>query len=175
MTKPAPVPTPVPLPEIPEGSAPVPVFGRREGSQSAVVAWILVDIDDLPLVAVHRWSFAGRGYARTGRDSLYVHRLLIPGVDQVDHINGNKLDNRKANLRPATNAENHRGHSSRAPGTSGYRGVVKDKKTWKAHVTVDGVVHTKYGFPTPEAAVQARDEMAQELHGEFYQSAQGKS
>ncbi len=67
----------------------------------------LVDVSDYPALAQWKWLYVGSGYAGRfvtahGKKSLvYLHRhLLNPDPDQrVDHINGNRLDNRRANLR----------------------------------------------------------------------------
>jgi hypothetical protein len=76
-----------------------------------------------------------------GRTSEYMHRRLLPSTKQVDHINGNGLDNRRSNLRPATSAENVRNRSGlRAGNTSGFRGVIweKSRSKWRAQIKVDG-------------------------------------
>jgi len=67
-----------------------------------------------------------------------MHRSLLPGVAEVDHRNGNGLDNRRANLRDSE-GKNQRNVGSRG-GTSLYKGVSWDKDTgkWRAQIKVDG-------------------------------------
>lgn len=78
-------------------------------------------------------------------------------TDQIDHINGDKGDNRIANLREATNAENNRNTGAGQANTSGFKGVCWDKAKgkWRAQIEIDGRgAHLGY-FTTPEAAYVA--------------------
>jgi hypothetical protein len=89
---------------------------------------IIVDDQDLPLLDAHLWTVVtGRNYAHRKPNSgpaIWLHRLISrcpPGM-QCDHINGNRLDNRRANLRNVTARQNAQNlHKLR--GTSGFRGV----------------------------------------------------
>lgn len=95
------------------------------------------------------------GYVRTDgrrhiqvKDKQYLaHRLIwlyaygkFPD-GQVDHINGQPLDNRIENLRDVTNQENSKNQKKRCTNTSGYMGVSWHKAAdkWQAHIKVDGV------------------------------------
>jgi hypothetical protein len=96
-------------------------------------------------------------------------------VALIDHINGDKTDNRLANLRPATKAENGANrtkHESR--NTSGYRGVHWDKRgqRWVAHIKQNGVGIHIGSFRTPAEASAAHDLRARKVFGEFYQPIQ---
>ena len=87
----------------------------------------------------------------------------------IDHINRVKDDNRIANLREATPAEN--GHNTKKPShnTSGYKGVCWEKKSrkWHARISIDGKrQHIGY-YDTAEDAASAYDLAAIELHGDF--------
>lgn len=92
----------------------------------------------------------------------------LPGT--LDHINGVVTDNRPANLRPATKAQN--AHNSRRPITnrSGFRGVSWHARwgRWIAQITIGGQHHNLGAFDTPEAASAAYEAAAAELHGDFY-------
>lgn len=70
----------------------------------------IIDIDDIHIVEAHRWTQNNNGYIRTFENThpLYLHRMLLgfPEGYDVDHINRNKLDNRRANLRAVTHVFN---------------------------------------------------------------------
>lgn len=93
----------------------------------------LVDEVDIPLVAKYRWAamrstrtwYAHRSGIRRpdgGYTGQLMHTLLT-GWPRVDHINGSGLDNRRANLRQATSAENGRNSRKRRRSTSKFKGV----------------------------------------------------
>lgn len=118
-----------------------------------VVAFALVDDDDLPLVLPHRWRYwyTGSGYAarqigssRRGEKKLVMMHRLILDLDgnevEADHINGNTLDNRRSNLRVVTHAQNMQNRPAHKNGQSSYRGVWwdKDSNRWRAEARLDG-------------------------------------
>jgi len=96
-----------------------------------------------------------------------MHRYLLPGVEVVDHHNGNGLDNRRANLRPSTVTENNRNRRRRRDNTSGYKGVWTRGARWHARIKADGRERYLGSHPTPESAAHAYDAAARDLHGEF--------
>ena len=64
----------------------------------------LIDLDDIEKVKDYRWSFkgyVGKGYVKNEKNKLFLHKFIMnaPKGVVVDHINHNKLDNRKSNLR----------------------------------------------------------------------------
>lgn len=139
----------------------------------------LIDEEDHERVlAAGRWIVA-RGdrtfYARKSvhgangvRANLLLHTFLT-GWPLVDHRNGNGLDNRRANLREATPAENSWNRRVRADSASGFKGVRWHTigRKWQAQIQSDGTRKHLGLFGTPEAAAHAYDEAARELHGEF--------
>lgn len=142
---------------------------------------VLVDECDLAAVSAHRWHLHSRGYAvrnvRSGRRyvPLFMHRVIMcppPGLT-VDHINGNPLDNRRANLRICSQRDNSRNTSPRTrPGqTSRFKGVRMHPKRrkWEAYIRVSGVQKYLGHFPTEEAAAEAYNRAAAEFFGAFAQ------
>lgn len=100
--------------------------------------------------------------------ALKMHRF-ITGWDYVDHINGDGLDNRRANLRPVTSAQNAQNRRRRSDNTSGFKGVSpgRGRGKWEATVYSAGQRHHLGTFLRPEDAARAYDSAAAELFGQF--------
>jgi len=98
---------------------------------------------------------------------LQRHGLLKDGL-VIDHIDGDGLNNQKANLRTCTRAENMR--NRRGPFKNGYLGIcrTKSKKNpWAARIGLNGKLIHLGVFPTREEAARARDLASIKYHGEF--------
>lgn len=140
----------------------------------------LVDDEDAPLIlGMGKWhagiSGGGRVYARKALPSnggpkklVFLHTVLT-GFLGVDHINGDSLDNRRANLRPATPLENMRNARRRSDNTSGYKGVSWDgeRSAWAAYIRVIGHRHFLGRYADPVSAARAYDDAARQHFGEF--------
>lgn len=142
-------------------------------------AEILIDIADLHFLdgvylSIHRRRGRRSEYcmADTYKDGtttkglLHRHILQAPRDKQVDHINGNGLDNRRHNLRLCTQSENLRNRFS-SPGQSGYHGVASYKNRFKWKVTLNGKIHRGYSFLTARAAAVARDKFLDSIGDKF--------
>lgn len=134
----------------------------------------LVDQEDLEWLSQWKWHFK-EGYAvrtdnRLGR-AIPLHREILktPKGLQTDHINRDKLDNRRENLRIATSRENNFNKRLLPSNKSGYKGVyfAKDHNKWRVVVTVDNKKkHIGY-FSDPKLAAKAYDLMVVKIQGEF--------
>lgn len=101
---------------------------------------------------------------------LYVHGEWPPAY--MDHINGIRTDNRLANLRPVTHAQNNINRIGRSNTVSGVKGVCwnKDVNKWMAQIGFNKKHYYLGVYETIEEAKSAYDKAAKELHGEFYRS-----
>ena len=85
----------------------------------------------------------------------------------TDHINGNKLDNLKSNLRVTTDKLNRLNAGKRCDNTSGYKGVWKRKNgRWQAEIKLDGKKYSLGTYETKEESAMAYNIKAKELFGE---------
>lgn len=102
---------------------------------------ILIDKNDYNKICNYTWSIDSCGYpsAMFKSKKTRLHRILIdvPKGKVCDHINQNKLDNRKANLRVTSYSKNTINAPIRKTNTSGYKGVSLDKRRGTYQVTVD--------------------------------------
>lgn len=151
---------------------------------------VLVDDDDFGMVSYFNWYLNNQGYAAAklwipasvypgGRQTtLLMHRLIMNTPDglHTDHIDHNKLNNQKDNLRICTRQENDRNRTKTSKSTtSKFKGVcVEQKGNYRSYVatlrTGDGE-HLHKWFPfTPEGEIQAAkayNEMAVKHFGDF--------
>jgi len=101
------------------------------------------------------------------RNQIRMHRHIFVANDseQVDHINRNKLDNRKSNLRSVTQQENFWNTALRATNKSGYKGVHfhKLRKVWIAQIRFNGKAHHLGCFKSKEKAALAYNEAAKSM------------
>lgn len=116
-----------------------------------------------------------RAYVRVKGGSYFAHRVImhmlghdIDGME-VDHKDGNPLNNRADNLRAATKSQNGMNTRVRKDSKSGLKGVsfYKRKRKWMYTIVVNRVRYKKYGFATAEAAATARALALPQYHGEF--------
>lgn len=142
-------------------------------------AFAIIDGDDADLVLPFNWHLTDGGYAarnigaRDGGGHEYMHRRIAktPVGAETDHINGNRTDNRKRNLRTATRSQNNVNRPVAKRNRSGYRGVSlgRARGVWVAHITVNGKSYRIGQFPSPESAARAYDVCARIAFGEFAQ------
>lgn len=100
--------------------------------------------------------------------SRSIGRKLKPN-EKCDHKNGNTLDNRRENLRLATNAQNGQNSKLYANNASGYKGVFwyKERGKWRAQIKVNGKQKFLGDFFDKEKAAEAYRIAAEKFHGEF--------
>jgi hypothetical protein len=169
---------------------------RRESNPIAVadgIAYIeltqgyvtQVDLDDLPLLRSHCWyahvsrrrdGTVFKVYARastTGEDGKFrvlpLHRAIMDTQTglEVDHRDGDGLNNRRDNLRICTGFDNSKNRNMHCRNTCGFKGVSKVKGKWKAKIALRGKsIYLGY-YATPEDAALAYDIAAKAHFGDF--------
>jgi HNH endonuclease/AP2 domain len=138
----------------------------------------IVDDDDYEKLKDYKWYRSNKGYAYRNHyfDKknyiVYMHREIInaPKGLTVDHINGNKLDNRKENLRLATPGQNQYNlRKTKNKTTSKYKGVCwnKQRKGWSAYIRINGKCKTIGLFSDEESAANAYNHYAKQHFGEY--------
>jgi hypothetical protein len=148
--------------------------GRQMTVEIPLTKGYVALVDDADRVlAVGRWQAIERPrttYAvhTLKRGAVSLHTFLT-GYALTDHINLDGLDNRRANLRPATHAENLRNRGRQTNNSSGFKGVTWNKRSrkWQAQIGVDRGKRYLGNFVDPEDAARAYDLAARDLHGEF--------
>lgn len=132
----------------------------------------LVSEEDLPLVEGNKWHYTNTGYAgrrKNGKIEL-MHRVILDAKEGevVDHINRDRLDNRRGNIRIADYTINAINRPPQPQNTSGYKGVSwdKEKQKWHAYINKDRKrFHLGY-FSDKESAAEAYNVAAMELYGD---------
>lgn len=138
-----------------------------------------IDPQDLPLVAKYKWfaakqSRAGKWYALThirdengNRKRIGMHALIM-GASPIDHIDGDGLNNRRANLRTCTNAQNQLNTNARGGGSK-YKGVSwhRKKGRWQVAFRALGQYHFVGYFDDEIEAARAYNEAILRVCPEF--------
>lgn len=137
-----------------------------------------IDTADYDIVAPYMWCalpdgwnvYATRARQRDG-SSTKMHRVLMgtPKGMHTDHINGDGLDNRRANLRICTSAENMRNRRSNTGSSSRFLGVHFDRKSrvWRAQIRSGSASQMLGSFADEVEAALAYDAAARVSYGEF--------
>lgn len=139
----------------------------------------MIDKEDYEKVKDFCWRVDKYGYVVSfdkGHPNNQIVRIyrLVMGLTRedvdvyIDHINGNKLDNRKSNLRIATKSENNTNIKRKSNNTSGYTGVKATKSgKYVAQISFNNKRIHLGTYSTIEEAVQARHDAEIKYHGEW--------
>ena len=137
----------------------------------------IVDDEDHAAVVSSKW-YVWNGYAirhlgliNGVKKSQKMHRMIMgePSGLEIDHINGNKLDNRRSNLRACTRQQNKLNRGPYANNKSGMKGVSWHAQTskWRATIRFNNKITHLGLFNSKDAAHHAYSEAASRLHGDF--------
>jgi hypothetical protein len=119
------------------------------------------------------------GYLRAGRPCWRAHRIiykLMTGEEPaaiIDHKDGNKLNNRWSNLRPATYSQSTWNAGMHKDNRSGKRGVFLHRGRWQSLIMINGAMRYLGSYATVEDASVAYETVARETRGEFYRQQGG--
>ena len=140
----------------------------------------LFDEDDLEKVMKYTWHINSNGYVRTNatdidthkQKKLSLHRIIMNENDPniiIDHINGNRTDNRKSQLRRVTPMQNSQNHKEYKTNTSGVTGVYwnKNKNKWQASINENGRLKYLGIYDSKDDAIHARMKAENKLYGEY--------
>ena len=117
---------------------------------------------------------------KIGGKAVQAHRIIwemhngpVPVGREIDHINGNRADNRIENLRLATGSKNKMNTTLRKDNTSGLKGVRRDRRSgrWSATIKADKKTIHLGSFGSPEEAHTAYVAAAEVHHGQFARNA----
>lgn len=136
-----------------------------------------VDDEDYDYLMQFKWYY-NKGYATRTVDNhknqktIRMHRVIIntPIGMQTDHIDGDKLNNCRSNLRICTSSQNKQNCKIHRNNTSGFKGVSWDgrkNRKWQAYISVSGRKISLGYYENPSDAAQAYDKAAKERFGEF--------
>lgn len=149
------------------------IYSKKHGTHT-----VLYDDEDHELISKHKWYLkksVNTFYARTHviknkKDTcMSMHRLILGFPKEVDHRNGNGLDNQKINLRPCSDTENRRNSNMFSNNTSGYKGVTWHKlyNKYISNIMINGKrIHLGY-FKKSKDAGHAYNRAAKKYFGEF--------
>lgn len=143
--------------------------------------FVLVDDEWYPILYLFNWH-ENLGYASRSiyyypknktriQKRLMMHAIIAntPKGFNTDHINGNRLDNRRCNLRICTNSQNQANRGIPKDNVTGYKGIWFDpkRKRWFVHIKVNGKNKSIGRFLTKEEAAFAYNEYALRYFGSF--------
>ena len=138
--------------------------------------FVLVDDDDFEWLSKVKWHYTSCGYAaravRLSKNKtilIRMHRnILIPPKEaQIDHINGNGLDNRKSNLRICDKTQNQGNRRKIKKAKSKYKGVALNKGKWVSYIKDGPKIRHLGRFIREEDAALAYNFAALGYFGEF--------
>ena len=150
-------------------------FGNRTKAFRDGIKFLIDPADYEKFVKDYSFSLSN-GYvqysSRTdGLNCKRLHRIIMncPDDKMIDHINMNKLDNRRENLRICTHQQNQHNRTKQSNNTSGFKGVSfnKEKQKFEARIGIDGKSKFLGYFDTAEKASECYKQAALKHHGDF--------
>lgn len=141
--------------------------------------YALIDKEDFELVNKHKWfyrieasdkEYARKRYRENGKiREVIMHRYIIKARrgKEVDHINGNGLDNRKVNLRICSHKSNSRNRKLNKNNKTGYKGVYRKNGKYRATITFNYKSHDLGAFDDLISAAKVYNKAAKKYFGKY--------
>ncbi len=135
---------------------------------------VMVDDEDFEFLNQFYWQVDKNNTVKTHKNytgETLIHRLIMKpskGVE-IDHIDGNRLNNQKSNLRFATSSQNKINRGARKDNKSGFKGVSwhKQRNTWTARIMIDGNYKHLGLFKDKLEAAKIYNQYALKHYGEY--------
>lgn len=129
----------------------------------------IVSAEDAGLLRLNHWCARADGYADSRRGRLHQVVMPVKPGQNVDHINGNRHDARRSNLRECTPQQNHWNQRLTKRNKSGFKGVFFERRTgkWFSTITHEGRSIYLGTFTNKIEAARAYNAAAKERFGEF--------
>ena len=124
------------------------------------VAVSKIDFDDIQYVYKHKWHLTRQGYVGSS-GGILLHSFLFGGI-MIDHVNRDRLDNRRENLR-VVDCQRNAGNSEGGLNKTGFKGVYASRGKWKAEICSTFLGY----FGCPQDAAREYDKAAMEWYGQY--------
>lgn len=136
----------------------------------------IVDDEDFEWLSKYKWCYDGKGYATRNiildsgtRTMIFMHVEILGKIDglEIDHVDGNGLNNSRENLRHVTHAENMYNAVVKG-GSSKYKGVSwnKGNKKWASYIKIDGKLYHLGTYKSERDAAWVYNVWAESFFGE---------
>lgn len=135
-----------------------------------------IDLKDVKLVKRYKWNLTPQNYCRNASHEIALHNLIMGDYDTknfvIDHINRDRLDNRRSNLRVVDYSMNGFNKGKQSNNTSGHVGVSWEKRRnkWEAHIKINKKKKFLGYFDDIDDAIKARRKAEIEYYGEIRDS-----
>ena len=136
---------------------------------------VMVDDEDFEYLNKFNWQVSPHGavaaHINGDKQRTLIHRLIMKPQkgQEIDHIDGNRLNNQKSNLRFATSSQNKMNRGARIDCKSGFKGVSwhKQRNKWTARIMINGNYKHLGLFTNISDAINEYNKTALQVYGEF--------
>lgn len=132
-----------------------------------------IDLDDYEKIKNYYWRIDGQGYVVTNNSEnrqISQHRFIMPNNSFIDHIDGNRSNNRKSNLRIVTRQQNNMNKALYKNNKSGHKGVRQIKNKWEVQITYNSNKIRLGTYDNINEAIAVREQAEQSLFGNYSRS-----